>query len=312
MSLTPAAFTSRSVPTGGKHWRWKYRYTGKERRLALGSYPDVPLAQARRDRDAARDAGAAWDRSVQAKRDTKMQQQLPWARRSKPSRACWFEHWKAPRSAATRRLRDAPARAGRVPYARTQAHRRDHRAAPAGHGEAHRGRDALDIAKRSLQTCGQIFALRDRARGHRAQPGCGRSSRATRSRRGRRTNYARLDAEGVARAAAQDARVPGPPFTRYALHLIALTFVRTSELIEARWAEFDLDAAEWRIPAERMKMRTPHTVPLSTQAVDLLRCLHELRGLSAPAVPGRARPREADDQQHDPRRAQAHGLCCDA
>lgn len=52
---------------------------------------------------------------------------------------------------------------------------------------------------------------------------------------------------------------------------MALTFVRTSELINARWSEFDLQAAEWRIPAERMKMRTPYLVPLSKQAVEVLR-----------------------------------------
>jgi hypothetical protein len=73
---------------------------------------------------------------------------------------------------------------------------------------------------------------------------------------------------------------PGSPYTRFAMQLMALTFVRTGELIGARWEEFDLDAAEWRIPAARMKMKTPHIVPLSSQAVDMLRCLHELKGLS--------------------------------
>jgi integrase len=74
--------------------------------------------------------------------------------------------------------------------------------------------------------------------------------------------------------------------------LIALTFVRTSELIEAVWSEFDLDAAEWRIPEERMKMRTPHVVPLSTQAVDALRCLEEIRERSAYVFPGERDPKK--------------------
>jgi len=78
----------------------------------------------------------------------------------------------------------------------------------------------------------------------------------------------------------------GTPYTRLALQMIALTFVRTSELIEARWEEFDLPAAEWRIPAARMKMRPPHIVPLSTQAVDALQCLQELRNLSSLVFPG--------------------------
>jgi integrase len=57
---------------------------------------------------------------------------------------------------------------------------------------------------------------------------------------------------------------------------MALTFVRTSELIGAKWAEFDLKAARWDIPAERMKMRTPHIVPLSKQALEILATLSEL------------------------------------
>lgn len=66
--------------------------------------------------------------------------------------------------------------------------------------------------------------------------------------------------------------------TVIALRLMLLTFVRTVELRAAHWAEFDLDRAEWRIPAERMKMREPHIVPLSRQAVELLRELHTHTG----------------------------------
>jgi integrase len=62
-----------------------------------------------------------------------------------------------------------------------------------------------------------------------------------------------------------------------AMQLVTLTFVRTRELVAAWWEEFDLDAAEWRIPAARMKMMTPHIVPPSRQALDVLRCLRELR-----------------------------------
>ena len=67
---------------------------------------------------------------------------------------------------------------------------------------------------------------------------------------------------------------------------MALTFVRTTELIAARWAEFDLQAAEWRIPPERMKMKTPHIVPLSPQAVEVLKVLHTLSGGRELLFPG--------------------------
>lgn len=70
----------------------------------------------------------------------------------------------------------------------------------------------------------------------------------------------------------------GQPATEYALKLLPLTFVRPGELRGAEWSEFDLDGAEWRIPAARMKMREQHFVPLSSQAVTLLRELHPLTG----------------------------------
>jgi integrase len=67
---------------------------------------------------------------------------------------------------------------------------------------------------------------------------------------------------------------------------MALVFVRTGELIAARWEEFDLAAAEWRIPSERMKMRTPHIVPLAPQAVEVLQTLHTLTGDKPLLFPG--------------------------
>jgi integrase len=79
--------------------------------------------------------------------------------------------------------------------------------------------------------------------------------------------------------------------TQYALQLLSLTFVRTGELREATWDEFDLDNAEWRIPAERMKMKAPHIVPLSRQAVEIVQKLKELNGGYRLVFPG-VRPPE--------------------
>ena len=79
--------------------------------------------------------------------------------------------------------------------------------------------------------------------------------------------------------------------TTIAMRLLMLTFVRTVELRGAEWTEFDLDEAEWRIPAERMKMREPHIVPLSSQAVELLRELHTLTGGQRFLFPNYRRPK---------------------
>jgi integrase len=78
----------------------------------------------------------------------------------------------------------------------------------------------------------------------------------------------------------------GDALTRLAMKLMAYTFVRTSELIESEWSEFDLDGARWHIPAERMKMDTPHIVPLSRQSVAVLRALTLLTGNRTLVFPG--------------------------
>ena len=102
----------------------------------------------------------------------------------------------------------------------------------------------------------------------------------------RKVNYARVDARELPELLRAIEVYQGTHVTRLAMKLIALTFVHTSELIGPRWAEFDLEAARWDIPAERMKMRTPHIVPLSRQALDVLAALRTLSGQSEWLFPG--------------------------
>jgi len=128
-------------------------------------------------------------------------------------------------------------------------------------------RGAGDIAKRAWQTCGQIFWYAiAHGRAQRNPAADVRPSDALKARS--KTHYARVKAKELPELMRKIEACRGTPITRLAMKLTALTFVRTSELIAARWDEFDVEAAEWRIPAERMKMRTPHIVPLSVQAVD--------------------------------------------
>ena len=115
-------------------------------------------------------------------------------------------------------------------------------------------RGAVDIAKRSLQTCGQILryavahGLVERNPAADVKPADALKPR-------RKENYARLDAKEMPELLRKIEAYQGSVYTRLAMKLMALTFVRTGELIGARWAEFDLAAAEWRIPSERMKMK---------------------------------------------------------
>lgn len=146
-------------------------------------------------------------------------------------------------------------------------------------------RGALDIAKRAQQTCGQIFryaiahGLASRNPAAEIRPSDVLATR-------KAVNYARVDAKELPELLRRIDVYRGGPVTRSALKLMAMTFVRTSELIGARWEEFDLGAARWDIPASRMKMGSPHIVPLSSQAITLIRSLHTLTGGGPLLFPG--------------------------
>ncbi len=102
-------------------------------------------------------------------------------------------------------------------------------------------------------------------------------------------NYARIEAHELPKLLRKIETYEGSPKTRLAMRLMLLTFVRTSELIEARWEEFDIEGKRWTIPAERMKQvkyPTAHIVPLATQTIDVLGMLHEITGDGKYLFPG--------------------------
>ena len=274
-----------ALPAGGKHWRWKYRIAGKEKRLAIGTYPTITLAQARHARDTARKKLVDGVDPVQAKLDARLAIKERMGSTFEAVSRSWFEHWRGPRTPrhadyVMRRLEaDVFPVLGAKPIGDVTA---PQLLAMAKKIES---RGALDLAKRSLQTCGQVMryavahGILERNPAADVKPGDALKAR-------KKTNYARLEGKEVPTLLRKIDSYQGTPHTRLAMQLMALTFVRTGELIAARWDEFDLDVAEWRIPAERMKMRTPHIVPLSTQAVEVLATLHELRGLGDFVFPG--------------------------
>ena len=270
---------------GGKYWRMKYRHAGKEKRLALGVYPEISLADARKRRDKARETLAAGDDPGQLKREAKLARVLMGANTFEKVARQWWDQWKGPKSQhhadyGIRRLEaDVCPVLGSRPV--------DTITAPQLLAMAKRieSRGAVDIAKRSLQTCGQIMRFAVAHGLIERNPGADvRPSDALKPRE--KENYARLDAREMPELLRKIEAYAGTPYTRLAMKLMALTFVRTGELIGARWAEFDLGAAEWRIPPERMKMRTPHIVPLAPQAVEVLQALQTLSGGRALLFPG--------------------------
>jgi integrase len=102
----------------------------------------------------------------------------------------------------------------------------------------------------------------------------------------KRTNFARIDAKELPELLRKIEAYQGTALTRMAIKLMSHTFVRTSELIGARWDEIDFESAEWRLTANRMKMKTPHIVPLSRQALEVLRVLHHVSGTNQLLFPG--------------------------
>jgi integrase len=272
-------------PTGSKLWRWKYRMLGKEKVMALGAYPDVSLAQAREAVDSARKVLAAGDDPM-VKRKADKHASLTAAANSFESVARkWWAHWSPTRTEqhAGQVMRRFEANVfphiGARPVSEIQA---PELVAMLKTIEA---RGVNDVAKRAHQTSSQVFryaiahGLATRNPAADIKPGDVLASR-------QKKNLARIDGKELPALLRHIDAYQGTAATRLAMKLMALTFVRTSELIGARWAEFDLKAARWDIPAERMKMKTPHIVPLSSQAVNILKTLQLVSGRGALVFPG--------------------------
>jgi integrase len=146
-------------------------------------------------------------------------------------------------------------------------------------------RGASDVAKRIHETTGQIFRYGIANEIATRNPAAEFKPRDVLA-PAKTENFARVEEQELPELLVKMDNYNGYAITRFAMKLVAYTFVRTSELIEAPWSEFDLDNARWIIPSERMKMRTPHIVPLSHQAVEVLRALKLLTGNGKLAFPG--------------------------
>lgn len=264
-------------PTGSRLWRFKYRYGGKEKVLALGPYGDVTLKDARNKRDAARKLLIDGVDPALERKAEKVRQSAAADDSFESVAREWWKSWSSARTPkhAVQVLRRMEADI----FPEIGAMRVADIKAPMVLALAKKieKRGALDIARRSFQMVGQVFRY---AAGHgliehiptaSVRPGDVLKPKVQR-------NLARLDPTEVPQLLQKIDTYDGYLQTRLAIKLMALTFVRTSELIGARWSEFDLQAKQWRIPAERMKMKTSHVVPLSKQAVKVMEALRPLSG----------------------------------
>jgi len=273
------------TPAGGKLWRWKYRYDGKEKLMSFGEYPAVSLALARERFDGARKLLATGTDPMKRRKADKLAKLALSAHSFQTIANQWHEHWKggkSPRHAdyVKRRIdSDILPCLGTRPITEIEAPEL------VSMVKAIEARGARDIAKRALETTGQVFRYAI-AHGHARRNPASEIRTSDILRTTRKVNYARVDAKELPALLKAIEVYQGTPVTRLAMKLMALTFVRTSELIGAKWAEFDLDGERWDIPAERMKMRTPHIVPLASQALEVLEMLRTITGKSEWLFPG--------------------------
>jgi integrase len=275
------------MPNGSKYWRMKYRYVGKEKRLALGVYPAVTLADARERREHARKLIANGSDPSAVKQTQKRQNKMAAANTFETVAREWVENrsndWTESHKALTLRTLEQDA----FP---TLGHRPIAEISPTellATVKSIEKRGALEIASRVLQRCSAVFRYGI------ATSRC--NSNAATELRGalktpKRTHYITIEKGGFPQLLRDIDGYQGSPYTTYALQLMALTFTRTSELIEASWDEINLDHAEWVIPAERMKMRRPHLVPLSQQAIAIFRKAAKLSGDRQYVFPNRNDP----------------------
>jgi integrase len=268
---------------GGKLWRYKYTFEGKARLMALGKYPAVTLVAAREKHLAARQLVASGVDPMAQKKAVKIAKKVAEESAFANVYKLWLAHWrqnKSPRHVdyTERRIAaDVLPLLGARPINEITA--MDIKAM----AKKIDARGARDVAKRAIETTGQIFeyAMHDdlcsRNPARDFKIGNILSPASTR-------NRPRVSLEELPELLRAIDKYKGF-ITRLALKLSALTFVRPSNIRNAQWREFDLDNARWTILGEQMKAiyssafaTPPHIVPLSRQAVEVLRALQQLTG----------------------------------
>lgn len=289
-------------PSGGKLWRWNYRFDGKQKTMSLGKYPDISLADARSAHQTARtDLAKGNDPMAQRKVEKAAVTAQVEKERASDAHALkaialkWHKWWAPGVDGDTaayilRRLEsDVFPVLGQKPI-------NDIKPADIRHliiaieqgtagGRRFKGKGARDVAQRQHGTINQIFRyalVHDLAE---VNPAAAFKPSDVLSPR-KPQNRAHIEPHQLPALVAAMEDYNGHTVVKLAVKLMALTFVRTQELLCAPWSEFDLDNAVWKIDAVRMKKDRPHIVPLSRQAITILRELKQMAGEKPFVFPG--------------------------
>ncbi len=290
------------TPSGGKLWRWNYRYDGKQKTMSLGKFPDISLADARSAHQTARmDLAKGNDPMAQRKAEKALvvaqveKERASGANSLKAIALKWHKWWSPGVDSDTaayilRRLEsDVFPVLGHKPINEVKPADIRHLIIAIEQGTAggrrFKGKGARDVAQRQHSTISQIYryaVVHDLAE---VNPAAAFKPSDVLSPR-KPQNRAHIEPHQLPALVAAMEDYNGHSVVRLAVKLMALTFVRTQELLCAPWTEFDIENALWKIDAARMKKKKPHLVPLSRQAVTILRQLKQMAGEHPFVFPG--------------------------
>ncbi|CFQ35568.1 tyrosine-type recombinase/integrase [Yersinia bercovieri] len=261
--------------SGAKYWRMKYRYGGKEKRIAFGVYPHVSLADARQKRETAKKLLASGTDPGETKKAEKLAQKIAMENSFESMAREWHKN-KADRWSLRYREeiidtfeKDIFPFIGRRPIADIK---------PMELLETLKRmekRGALEKMRKVRQRCGEVFRYAIITGRAEYNPAPDLASALSTP---KKQHYPFLSAEEMPYFIRDLEGYTGSIITKNAAKILMLTGVRTKEMRFATWQEIDLESGLWEIPAERMKMRRPHIVPLSTQVIALFKQLLPITG----------------------------------
>lgn len=274
-------------PNGSKSWRFRYRFAGKPKMISLGVYPTITLADARSRRDEARKLVAEGKNPSEVRKEQKLALQTESENAFEKIAREWHQMKSAKWSAGYASDIMEAFQNDIFPYVGTR---------PVGEIKPLEllnvlrkieKRGALEKMRKVRQRCSEVFRYAIATGRAEFNPAADLSSALEVH---QSNHFPFLKADELPDFLRALDGYTGSRLVLIATKLLMITGVRTIELRAAMWSEFDLDNAIWEIPAERMKMRRSHLVPLSTQALDLLNELKIMTGNYRYVFPGRNDP----------------------
>ena len=273
--------------TGSKLWRFRYQFYNQPKLISLGKYPEISLLQARQRRDDARKLVADGVDPAQHRKDVKTAQFVAQTNSFELIAREWHEYW---RKGKHSRYADSVLRrleADVFPVIGNRAISQIQAPEIIDLIKVICERGSLDIAKRTLEKIGQIFryAIAHKNKYVTRNPAADIKPSETIPTR-KQIHYPRVSLSNLPQLLNDINDYSGSPLTRLAMLLMSHIFLRTNELIGGQWVEINLENKRWDVPANRMKMKLPHIVPLSSQVISILTRIKKITGDTELIFPG--------------------------